>query len=225
MRLGLAGVAAAGALVLALNPGNVLGIAPDDPLDRPQIALTTLSAIAATLPLGSGYGTFDIVYPSAESDVAVSASFINHAHNEPLELLLEGGVPAVVAMLAYLVLIGWRLPAARRSPLALAALCGIGFILIHSLVDYPLRTAALVAVFALLNAIYFAPELAPAPARRRRGGKVTRGSGRQPGSPLQPYAFPPATKSGLSSNLSILDDREPTRVARRFRRKRAGEWS
>jgi hypothetical protein len=172
LRLALTGVAAVGALVLAFNPGNILGVDQDDPLDRPQIALTTISAIGATLPLGSGYGTFDIVYPSVETDVAVSASFINHAHNEPLELLLEGGVPAAVAILAYLILLVWRLRAARQSPLALAAFCGIAFVLIHSLVDYPLRTGALIAVFALLNAIFFASDPALAPSLRRGGQRV-----------------------------------------------------
>ncbi len=164
----LLGLALLGAGGLALNPGNILQLSPDDPLDRPQIALTTLAAISQNLPFGSGYGTFDIVYPSVEPDTAISGTFINHAHNEPLELLLEGGVPAALAMLGYCLLLVWRLPAARQSRLRLAALCSIGFIFVHSLVDYPLRTAALVAVFALLNAIYFATDTAPKPPRRRR---------------------------------------------------------
>jgi len=167
-RLALVGLTALGGVVLAFNPGNVLHVSPDDPLSRPQIALTTLAAIERNLPLGSGYGTFDIVYPAAEPDTAISGTFINHAHNDPLELVLEGGLPAALALLAYLAALAWRLPAARQSPLSLAALCGIGFVLAHSLVDYPLRTAALMAVFALLNAIYFAPDLVLQPVRRRR---------------------------------------------------------
>jgi hypothetical protein len=172
-RVALVGIAAIGALTLALNPGNVLHLSPDDPLDRPQIALTTIAAVGKNLPLGSGYGTFDIVYPSAEPDAAISGTFVNHAHNEPLELVLEGGIPAALAMLAYLALLAWRLPVARRSPLSIAALCGIGFVIIHSMVDYPLRSAGMVAVFALLNAIYFAtdPSL-PHSMRRGRGRGV-----------------------------------------------------
>ena len=111
---------------------------------------------------------------SAEPDTAISGTFINHAHNEPLELLLEGGVPAALAMLAYCVLLVWRLTAARHSQLSLAALCGIGFTIVHSLVDYPLRTAALVAVFALLNAIYFATDAPHKAARRRRRSHTVR---------------------------------------------------
>lgn len=225
VRIVLIGIAAVGTGVLASNPGNVLGIAPDDPLDRPQIALTTLAAISKTLPLGSGYGTFDIVYPSVETDVAVSGYFINHAHNEPLELLLEGGLPAAAAILAYLGLLVWRLPVARQSPLALAALCGIGFTLIHSLVDYPLRTAALVAVFALLNAIYLAPDQLSSPARQRRNGRTV-GATSSPTMPAgRPFNFPPAVKSGLSIDRPIFDEHGQARVDRSSRRKRTGEWS
>jgi len=174
LRAALVGIVALGAIGLASNPGNLLNVSVDDPLDRPQIALTTLAALQKNLPLGSGYGTFDLIYPSAEPDTAVSRAYINHAHNEPLELVLEGGIPAALAILAYLVLLVWRLPAARRSQLSMAALCSIGFILLHCLVDYPLRSAALAVVFALLNAIYFAPALATPAARRRRPGNDAR---------------------------------------------------
>jgi hypothetical protein len=173
------GIVALGAITLALNPGNVLHISPDDPLDRPQIALTTLAAIPGNLPFGSGYGTFDIVYPSAETDTAISSTFINHAHNEPLELVLEGGIPAALAMFAYLALLAWRLPAARRSRLSVAALCGIGFVIIHSFVDYPLRSAGLIAVFALLNAIYFAADASNQSARREHRGRGVRATPRE----------------------------------------------
>lgn len=169
-RIALVGIAAAGAVALSFNPGNVLNVSHDDPLDRPQIALTTFTALQKALPIGSGYGTFDIVYPSAEADTAISGTFVNHAHNEPLELVLEGGIPAALAIVAYLVLLAWRLPAALRSPFSLAAFCSICFVIVHSMVDYPLRTAGLAAVFALLNAIYFAADPSPpAPGRHSRG--------------------------------------------------------
>ena len=170
----LLALAAIGAMTLSFNPGNILDVSPDDPLDRPQIALTTLAALQENLPFGSGYGTFDIVYPSVEADTAISGTFVNHAHNEPLELVLEGGIPAGLALLAYLALLAWRLPAALRSPLSVAALCSICFVIVHSMVDYPLRTAALAGVFALLNAIYFASDAAPSPGRQKGRGRDVR---------------------------------------------------
>jgi len=48
------------------------------------------------------------------------------------------------------------------SPLRRAALLALLFLLVHSLVDYPLRTMALVTVFAMLNGIYFSTPSAAA---------------------------------------------------------------
>ncbi|TIT57614.1 MAG: O-antigen ligase domain-containing protein, partial [Mesorhizobium sp.] len=43
----------------------------------------------------------------------------------------------------------------RRDPLQKAAFLSVSFLLIHSLVDYPLRTEALAMTFACMNAIIF----------------------------------------------------------------------
>ena len=154
-RIGLLAVAVIGAVVLAFNPGNVLEFRPDDPLDRLTIWSTTTRAIAAYLPLGSGFGTFDIVYPQFEAAADVRAVFINHAHNEYLELLLEGGVAAGLLVLAYLALLVAAMARLPQRPLRWAAFCGLLFMLAHSLADYPLRTPALLLVFVVLNAIVF----------------------------------------------------------------------
>ena len=166
-RLLLVATAVAGMVVLSFNPGNVLEIRADDPLDRTSIWRNTLTAIGAYLPLGSGLGTFDLVYPGFEAASDIRTSFINHAHNEYLELLLEGGIAAGVLMLAYLVLLllaMWRLP---KSQLRNAAFCGISFLLIHSAVEYPLRNLSLALVFSVLNAIVFSTNVAVSRARQR----------------------------------------------------------
>ena len=149
----------AGAIALSFNPGNVLEIRPDDPLDRTSIWRNTMTAISAYLPLGSGFGTFDLVYPRFEAASDIRSSFINHAHNEYLELLLEGGVAAGALLLGYLALLllaMWRLP---RSPLRLAAFCGIAFILLHSGVEYPLRNLSMLLTFGMLNAMVFSAKI------------------------------------------------------------------
>jgi hypothetical protein len=60
----------------------------------------------------------------------------------------------------------WReaLPDARRRDnlLACAATLALALLLAHSLVDYPLRTSALMAVFALATAMVIAPIAPPA---------------------------------------------------------------
>ena len=105
--------------------------------------------------MGSGFGTFEIVYPAFESEQQISRTFANHAHNEYLEIVLEGGFPAALLLLAYLGLLGRSMVQGTISPLRGAAYCGIAFLLVHSLVDYPLSTMGLSIVFAVLNGIVF----------------------------------------------------------------------
>lgn len=168
-RLTLAIAGLAGMVALSFNPGNVLEIRADDPLDRMSIWRNTLEAVVRHLPLGSGFGTFDLIYPSVEAGEDIRTSFVNHAHNEYLELLLEGGALAAVLLLLYLVclvLAMWRLP---RSPLRSAAFCAVTFVLAHSVVEYPLRNLSLALLFGLLNAIVFSTGW---PERRSRRLKV-----------------------------------------------------
>ena len=149
----------AGMVVLSFNPGNVLEFRADDPLDRTSIWSTTVEAVVSHLPYGSGLGTFDLVYPGVEEASDIRTSFINHAHNEYLELVLEGGIVAAILLAAYLALLllaMWRLP---RTPLRTAAFCAIAFVLIHSAVEYPLRNLSLALLFAMLNAVVFSNNL------------------------------------------------------------------
>ena len=80
---------------------------------------------------------------------------MNHAHNDYLEIIFEGGLLAGLALASYLVLLSVRLVEARVNGMQKAALMAIGFLLVHSLVDYPMRTLAIAMVFAYLNAIVF----------------------------------------------------------------------
>ena len=108
---------------------------------------------------GTGFGTFVPVFQSAESLDFVVPQYINHAHNDFLELLLEGGLPAAFLMLAFLVIVAMALlrrsksgKSAERPLVNLGATAGILLVLLFSLVDFPLRMLALSAVFAVLFA-------------------------------------------------------------------------
>ena len=94
---------------------------------------------------------------------------INHAHNDYLEIALELGIPGIILMLAFLLwwvkasLDAWSAPDA--NPYARAAVIGSAVILAHSLVDFPLRTAAIEACFAMCLAMIAAGRPAPEPDR------------------------------------------------------------
>ena len=99
---------------------------------------------------GTGYGSFLLIYPIYETTQFITANFANHAHNDYLELLLEGGIIVVPVFLLFVTQIICNL---FRTGLTQAAGLSIFAILIHSLVDYPLRTMAIAIVFVLLSAI------------------------------------------------------------------------
>ncbi len=115
----------------------------------------TLTAIAEYIPFGSGFGSFRLVYASFIQPEGIYHRFVNHAHNDWLELLLEGGALSLLLMAIYTIALVRQWKHARDSGLSRSALCAIIFILLHSVVDYPLRTMAIGVIFMALNAIYF----------------------------------------------------------------------
>lgn len=133
------------------------------------------SAIKAFMPFGSGMGTFVPVYKMFESTEAVINTYINHAHDDWLEVILEGGVAAVLLLLAFLAWFGretvriWRPLGVEAGPARAASLCVL-LLLIHSLADYPLRSPANAALFALCCATMLAY-----PVRTRRLAVVRTG--------------------------------------------------
>ncbi|MER8543502.1 O-antigen ligase family protein [Mesorhizobium sp. M1334] len=104
---------------------------------------------------GVGFGNFQNAYQIYEREGMIFRQYVNHAHNEYLEIAFEGGVPAILLMAVYFVLLFAALVRVRRDPLQKAAFLSVSFLLIHSLVDYPLRTGALAMTFAYMNAIIF----------------------------------------------------------------------
>lgn len=150
-----------------------------DPLTdaRLTFARVTIDAAKAYMPFGSGLGTFVPVYATFETSAdALVDSYANRAHNDVLELWLETGVVGLVleALFAAWFLrrtIGiWRRPCPGTGgidrAMARAATLIIALLAAHSLVDYPLRTSAMAAVFAFACALLIEP-----PARAGRAGR------------------------------------------------------
>jgi O-antigen ligase len=148
-------VAALAVLVFSpLQGESVRSNAASSVASRHEISATTARAAGDFMPLGSGLGSFRSVYGLYEDhDRLDPTAVVNHAHDDYLELVLELGVPGVILTLLFLVWWGravWR--AWTRSdagPYAKAATIASAAILAHSLVDFPLRTAAIGACFAL----------------------------------------------------------------------------
>jgi O-antigen ligase len=155
--LGLAGFS----LLFALEYGffRLLSRFEADPLQdaRFEIAKNTWALVLKALPTGTGLGSFQKIYAAFEPvrDI-VANSFINRAHNDYLEFALEGGVPAILLILAFLIWIyqGWRDAWSTRESevgdayVRRAASLTIVLLLLHAAVDYALRTHAVMLLFA-----------------------------------------------------------------------------
>ncbi|MBB3034337.1 O-antigen ligase family protein [Alteriqipengyuania lutimaris] len=104
-----------------------------------------LQAIGRYFPVGAGFGTFDPIYRIMESDEVLRTSYMNEAHNDWLQVPLEGGLAGILLLLGA---VGWWIYASIgawfRSQ-ATGALARVGsaallLIMIASIVDYPART-------------------------------------------------------------------------------------
>jgi len=104
-------------------------------------------------PVGGGFGTFAPSYQQVESLGSVTPLLINAAHNDYLQLLIEGGAVALAIVAAFLAWLAVQARRIARAPAGRAGwfgLAGVALLLIHSAVDYPLRTEALSTIFVLL---------------------------------------------------------------------------
>jgi len=105
--------------------------------------------------LGWGLGVFPEIYPAFRS--FYTNDFINEAHDDYAQLLVEMGAAGFITMLGFVAIVyyraGRKLKRWENDPngmLALAAMLGITGILVHSLVDFNLQIPANAALFYVL---------------------------------------------------------------------------
>ncbi|AUX69638.1 hypothetical protein CHX26_09150 [Porphyrobacter sp. HT-58-2] len=101
--------------------------------------------------VGTGFGSFDAVYRSYEPTALLLPAYVNHAHNDWLQLIIEGGLPSMIIFSGLLVWIMWAVAlAGRGTPLRrerlIFWLAALAIIAAASFVDYPLRTPLFQAV-------------------------------------------------------------------------------
>jgi len=138
---------------------------------RVDIWQDTLFAIGRSWPAGTGFGTFTQVFFAAERLEAVGITLPNRAHNEVLELALEGGFPALVCWaLAAALLLAATARALRSSQgsARLAVQFAVGTLVVtalHSLVDYPFRSVALATLIGVAAGILLAAGTTRPPVR------------------------------------------------------------
>ena len=170
--------------VLALGAVGVEGIGRR--IDSGALALdanarntytaATLQGAHAFWPWGSGAGTFESVFPRFQ--VLESPGYVEYAHNDYAQILMELGLPGLLIAAALLVLILTQLRTLRMAyraegrlsrELALRSYCGVaaGALLVHSVVEFNMHIPALAITAAFLMGVFLRP-LAPTAARSVR---------------------------------------------------------
>lgn len=182
---GMIGTFAAISIALAVEIGLVPVLdrfVQQDPLkdSRWNIYSTVLTAIGEFFPLGSGIGTFNQVLPRFQG-ADLNGMFINRAHNDYLEWVMEGGLVAAVLILGLVVayLRRWFQVWKRgewQSFTFVQTGAGIGLfaMMVHTFLDFNLHIPANQIYFAFLAGLFFAHSSAgysSAPLRSPTMGK------------------------------------------------------
>ena len=142
-----------------------------DPFEdaRRVFSSSTIAAAQDLMPTGSGLGTFVPVFALYEKATDLIPNvFANRAHNDWLEFWLEAGLVAILCICVFLAWLAvksfsaWRRARSSDEPpidiaLRRASIAIVGLLIAHSLVDYPLRTAAMASVFAFACGIIAIP--------------------------------------------------------------------
>jgi O-antigen ligase len=121
---------------------------------------TFAEMVVAYFPFGSGFGSFDPLYRYFEPANQLQPFYLNHAHNDLLELVITGGLGGFLVLIAFVVWLVRRgrtvLGRSSDNPIhacARAGLIVIGILLLSCLVDYPLRTPLLALIMTLSVAL------------------------------------------------------------------------
>ncbi len=129
----------------------------------------TLKLIAEHPIVGTGLGTFPVVY--TEVQTTFLTQFVNHAHNDYLEITSDLGIPAALLLFVSILLV--LLHAVRAflhgegkygPAVSLACVGSIVAILLHSLTDFNLHIPANALLFAVILGLALASAPKPTPA-------------------------------------------------------------
>lgn len=121
------------------------------PGSRSTVWLDSLSMAAAFPVAGAGFGTFASAYPVYRSPEV--RAFYAHAHSDPLQAAVEGGLAAVVALALAIASLGALIVrglAGAKGTLAAGLAAALATVLLHSLVDFPFHIPANAATAAVV---------------------------------------------------------------------------
>jgi O-antigen ligase len=123
---------------------------------------------------GSGLGSFEWVAPQYEMQDNITYAYWNHAHNDFAQILIELGIFGlfIILLFSYIYakfVIRFFKSSCGVNSIEFSGLVILGALALHSIVDYPLRTPALSALFFFVAGLLAAnlPPNAPQDKKHR----------------------------------------------------------
>lgn len=125
---------------------------------RMQSLPTSIAMMRDLLPFGSGFGSFEPMYRAAEPRALLHLRYLNHAHNDYVELVIDAGIAGAAVLLVAAAWFAVRTVSVfgRRASLdgidRCLARAASGILLIAALAsvtDYPVRTPIWMLVAAI----------------------------------------------------------------------------
>lgn len=172
--IGAVALAALGYFLVADNSGLSRGL-EDEP--RFWIWPRVIEAIETFFPVGSGWGTFDAVFPRFELVADLTPEYVNRAHSDFLEVLMDAGVFGAALIAAFLVWFAistwrvWRTGREDSAEMLVARATSIMILLaiVGSVTDYPVRTAMIGSILTAACLILNRSAWRPASHHRHSG--------------------------------------------------------
>ncbi|MDV7339295.1 O-antigen ligase family protein [Terasakiella sp. A23] len=141
---------------------------------RDDVYLLTIDAIESSPLLGTGYGTYQEAFRSYKNnDIRLSWNNWDKAHNTYLEMAMETGLIATIAIafifiFAFIVNVRGVLKRRRRQIYAVVSASSIVLVAAHALVDFSLQIPGFTVSFLLLAGMGWAQSRT---SRRRSSGE------------------------------------------------------
>ncbi|WP_181815782.1 O-antigen ligase family protein [Alteripontixanthobacter maritimus] len=106
---------------------------------------------------GFGFGSFGSIYPVYETDDIMINKYVNQAHNDGLQIVIEGGIAAGLVAIGLLIWLALRIVSLFRSGDVDRGLVAIGVVAViglGSVFDYVLRTPLMAfAIMCILTVL------------------------------------------------------------------------
>lgn len=130
---------------------------------RGAIRPTVIEMIGTYFPFGSGFGAFDNAYRIHEPPELLNPRYVNLAHNDLLQVPLDGGILGaglLAAALLWAAAASWRVWRKSSSTIGRTGSAVLFLTIVASAMDYPVRTPLVMAV-TVIAAVWLAGSANP----------------------------------------------------------------